>query len=369
MSVDLRPSILMCACCNEFLTPPIRVLLNCGHGIHVTCRGQSSCCHICNASFIGSCDDTEFERVIGMIHKLGQAILEKMPALDFRSLKRHILFEAVANGDKGVVLLLLSDGVPADIKVDDISLLSKAHEVKRDDIVEVVWKKGASRPLTNGPEQCASVNFTHLMEAEKRLHNFLRMQAVTQTWDIKCAQRLLDAGFPYDFPDHQGRTLFNLAVEAQREELSLYLKQLSLLSRAVVDGRLEDVQQLIESGVSVVREDHDGYFPLYLAAEKSDPRMLRLLLEHGAIIHLNKRHIRGLTPIEAASKVGKEENVQVLKEYLEKGCPAPPATGDCSTSSAPSTGAALQRRVPLTVVSEPEGKTGCFSCLKHCSIL
>ena len=90
------------------------------------------------------------------------------------------------------------------------------------------------------------------------------------------------------------------------------------LQSAVVYGRLEVVQKLIEYNADISAEDDYGVTPLHWASEsESQDRfkggsVLRLLLKHGA--HINARTKNGQTPLHWASQFGMPEVVHLLLE-------------------------------------------------------
>lgn len=74
---------------------------------------------------------------------------------------------------------------------------------------------------------------------------------------------------------------------------------------------IEVVNLLLTSGADVNETGWLCYTPLHQAASGKDPRIIRLLLSHGAI--LDRKNCHGQTPLMIAAAVG---NVHVLSQLL-----------------------------------------------------
>ncbi|XP_015441786.1 2-5A-dependent ribonuclease isoform X2 [Pteropus alecto] len=87
------------------------------------------------------------------------------------------------------------------------------------------------------------------------------------------------------------------------------------LIKAVKEGDIKLVQQLLDKGADVNFQDEDGgWTPLLNAVETSEEDIVDLLLRHGADPCLRKNN--GATPFIVAGIVG---NVKLLKLFLSKG--------------------------------------------------
>ncbi|WP_411823786.1 ankyrin repeat domain-containing protein [Leptospira sp. 'Mane'] len=94
----------------------------------------------------------------------------------------------------------------------------------------------------------------------------------------------------------------------------------TLLSLEVKNGRYDSIKTLLELGADPNKQGNalsEGYSPMMYAASAEDPRLLRLLLEHGGNPNIEgKGKISSgtitYTPLLDASKRGTLENVKLL---------------------------------------------------------
>lgn len=91
--------------------------------------------------------------------------------------------------------------------------------------------------------------------------------------------------------------------------------QLELL-KAVEREDINKVKGLLEAAVSVNVQDHNGFSPLFSAAESNNKDMAALLIAHGAYINIQSTASVGFTPLSIAAIRGHTEIVNML---LKKG--------------------------------------------------
>src|SRR5438105_4971557 len=83
------------------------------------------------------------------------------------------------------------------------------------------------------------------------------------------------------------------------------------LHSAVRTGKVEEVERLLKSGVSVNARDALGSTPLHDAAWAGDAEMVRVLVENGADV--NAHHSEGgSTPLHYAILTGRPSVVRIL---------------------------------------------------------
>lgn len=82
------------------------------------------------------------------------------------------------------------------------------------------------------------------------------------------------------------------------------------LIRAVREGNLEELRQLLNGGADVEERDEQGWTPLHWAAGQGHTEIVRLLLEHGASISSTGRDLR--VPLLIAQAARRQEVVQIL---------------------------------------------------------
>ena len=135
---------------------------------------------------------------------------------------------------------------------------------------------------------------------------------------------LLKQGFDPNTRDAKGQTGLNIAmIEHSPKVAKLLLEQPgtdvnalnnageSALMLAAIKGDMASAQWLLDRGARV---NQPGWAPLHYAATGPEPRLVRLLLEHGAEIDAPSPN--GTTPLMMAAQYGSEDNVKIL---LDKG--------------------------------------------------
>jgi hypothetical protein len=85
---------------------------------------------------------------------------------------------------------------------------------------------------------------------------------------------------------------------------------------AVKNGNLDEARRLIESGANIHQRAEQDWTPLNFAAGKGDPKMVRLLLEHGADLTVTGRDRR--TPRKIARAAGRKEVADLLEQEEKK---------------------------------------------------
>ena len=111
------------------------------------------------------------------------------------------------------------------------------------------------------------------------------------------AKALLDAGAKMDVKDRQGFTPLHWAV----------------YESALIPGSAETARILILRGANVDARDVEGSTALFWAAWEGNINMAKLLLDHGANVHLTGKE--GLTPLQSARKYEHKEMVALLIKW------------------------------------------------------
>lgn len=139
--------------------------------------------------------------------------------------------------------------------------------------------------------------------------------------DPRAAEQLIQRGFDVNSRDDQGQTALVVALRAESfKVIELMLRQASLqvdatnaasetaLMLAALKGQSDWVKRLLDRGAAIHRE---GWTPLHYAATGSEPSIVTLLLDRGALV--NVRSPNGSTPLMMAARYGNEDSVKVLK--------------------------------------------------------
>ncbi len=105
-----------------------------------------------------------------------------------------------------------------------------------------------------------------------------------------------------------------MAFAHPHDVLPTHLANLTSLGYAISKGDLPEVQKLMKSDlVWLLNEaDYSGNTPLHIGATGPSLEILRLLLTHGASVHL--RNKTGRTPLFLAANAGLTEHVALLKQ-------------------------------------------------------
>ena len=124
-------------------------------------------------------------------------------------------------------------------------------------------------------------------------HGMNCIHAAAMNGHLDVVQFLAQSGASIHLADNDGRS--PIFVAAQR-------------------GRLNVVQYLAQSGANVNLADNDGWSPLYVAAQRGHLNIVQCLVQSGANIHQGNN--RGYTPVYIASVGG---HVEILKWLVQKG--------------------------------------------------
>jgi ankyrin repeat protein len=100
------------------------------------------------------------------------------------------------------------------------------------------------------------------------------------------------------------------------------------LLRAVMNGRLQDVRQLIETGLDLNTRSRHGYTPLMIAAARGYGEIVDLLLDNGAALTMVDPHGRNALQIarEARSKHCIESLLEATHSEISSAKDAAPTT-------------------------------------------
>lgn len=131
---------------------------------------------------------------------------------------------------------------------------------------------------------------------------------------------LLQRGFDPNTPDPSGKTALVIALQEEsyavaealmaRPDLNVNLLNPageSALMMAALRGNLAWCERLLARGASV---NKPGWSPLHYAATGPDPKIVKLLLERGAVVDAESPD--KTTPLMMAARYGKEESVTLL---------------------------------------------------------
>ena len=138
--------------------------------------------------------------------------------------------------------------------------------------------------------------------------------------DGRTVSALLERGFDPNTRDPKGQVGLILALQAEnlavaealiaRPDTELGLVNPvgeSALMMAALKGQLEWSQRLVARGAPV---NKSGWTPLHYAATGPEPKIVRLLLERGAVVDAESPN--RTTPLMMAARYGKEESVALL---------------------------------------------------------
>ncbi len=108
--------------------------------------------------------------------------------------------------------------------------------------------------------------------------------------DAAAMQKCIDAGVDVETANERGTTAFHWIAHH--------------------DDYVETLPVLLGAGANIDVQDDNGMTPLHIAAERGDPRLVKLLLDAGADIEKNEKH--GMTPLLKAASKGTAETVQAF---------------------------------------------------------
>ena len=87
----------------------------------------------------------------------------------------------------------------------------------------------------------------------------------------------------------------------------------TLLTAAVKSGDAQAAQRFLEQGADIDTPNAQGEFPLFMAIEKGDEKMFRLLVEEGASF---KPWRSSLSAEDVAQKHGREDFARIIRAGL-----------------------------------------------------
>ncbi len=138
--------------------------------------------------------------------------------------------------------------------------------------------------------------------------------------DGRSVSALLERGFDPNTRDPKGQVALILALQGEnlavaealiaRPETQVGLVNPageSALMMAALKGQLDWTQRLLARGAPV---NQAGWTPLHYAATGPEPRIVRLLLERGAVVDAESPN--RTTPLMMAARYGKEDSVMLL---------------------------------------------------------
>lgn len=138
--------------------------------------------------------------------------------------------------------------------------------------------------------------------------------------DGRTVSALLERGFDPNTRDPKGQVALTLALQSENLAVAEALMarpetQVGLLNQAgesalmmaALKGQLEWSKRLLARGAAV---NQPGWTPLHYAATGPEPRIVRLLLERGAVVDAESPN--RTTPLMMAARYGKEDSVMLL---------------------------------------------------------
>ncbi len=104
-------------------------------------------------------------------------------------------------------------------------------------------------------------------------------------------------------------------VEFLQEETFVMQHGGTVLHRAVAEGEIERMKELLETGVSLEIADNSGFTPLHIAIWKEQEEAAKLLIEQGANVNARIRGPLGWAPIEEAARFGLVDTISLLLKH------------------------------------------------------
>mmetsp|Transcript_20960 Transcript_20960/g.35139 ORF Transcript_20960/g.35139 Transcript_20960/m.35139 type:complete len:206 (+) Transcript_20960:79-696(+) len=89
------------------------------------------------------------------------------------------------------------------------------------------------------------------------------------------------------------------------------------LMKAVLSGKLQAVQFLLEKGANVSIGEQDGYTPMHGAGFQGRAEIAKVLIAHG--LDVNDKHTDGHTPIQRACWGRDRRHTDTVRVFLEAG--------------------------------------------------
>lgn len=169
---------------------------------------------------------------------------------------------AIENNQQDIFAILVAEGVDLDaVNAENLNALMIAAQGERGSIVSALCKLGAN--------------------------SFLALQLAIKHHYVDIAERLLKHGVGANLASDTGLTILYEATHAKEHEIAKLLVQygadgLLTLKIAIKRKDIAVVNQLIDYGVDIDQADDDGLTALILAARTACSDIARLLIEHGA---------------------------------------------------------------------------------------
>ena len=235
------------------------------------------------------------------------------------------LHVAVRRGNKDIVSLLLSEGCPMNVTINNgLTALHIAAETGQVDIIEVLGSHGLDLNLQDDR------GFTPLYSAT--YHNQLES---ARTLIALGGRRLMTVT-----ADELGTPLHVAAVGGHKDMVSLLLKEgcptnvtdgkgMSAAHAAAMSGEVGIIEMLVKHGLDVNLVNSKGMSPLHTAAIHGHLESVCTLLRSGGKASMTMVADQRGTPLHQA--VGKGYN-DIVKLLLDEGCPVNVTTNDGLTA-------------------------------------
>ena len=246
---------------------------------------------------------------------------------------KGILETAVEHKNKEALLFLLNQGVnPNDRNSEGSTPLTTAIRENQDEMVDILLKHGAS-PAVRGQDWpiCMAVKKPELLQKilpaiPKGYHAKGIVEMAVVANQLASVKLLLAAGFSVE--DKTGGVFSPLtsALREERTEIVRYLLDeagadinapgehlpiVKALRRCRGSNDIERIEMLLVRGADV-NLVYRGWNAVMQAIERSDPKILRLMIEKGNKIDLQAEDDSGTAVIDFARERGWDEGVAML---------------------------------------------------------
>ena len=328
MTSGMRPVCgILCSVCTELLYPPIVMMDDCRHNAHQACffriREHGGQCGVCNGAVSGGWPNRQLDKITCTIDRLAWDILNTR---QFSATPLGEVFHAAIKADEfDVVSTFIDEEFPLSTLVGGISPLYTACSRKNIPIAMMLLNKGADpRQMNDLSDRCRGDPYWGVIDIAFHHHGATPMMAAARVGSKSLVNLLSLHKAPFDDIGPYGQTPTFAAVQFHHEELALYLLDrgarvnvtddggTSLLSMAVANGFTKVVQKLVEGGVDVRQADRSNSTSLFVAAGRSNPEIVKFLLENGASHDINLLWKGIWSPLAAAARSGNVENVKLL---------------------------------------------------------